>query len=79
MELTGSEYWTYFVERRVGRDVALALTGDTRPITASQAHAIGMVDSLLLYSPSSTFGEEVRAQLIPFLQLETRDKLFVFI
>lgn len=50
------------MEGRVGRDAALALTGDMRPISASQAHAIGMVDNLLLYSPSSTFGKEVRDQ-----------------
>lgn len=62
MELTGSEYWTHFTQERVGRDVALELTGATRPITANQAHAIGMVDELLHYSPSSSFADEVKDQ-----------------
>ena len=60
MELTGSEYWTYFLPKRVGRDAATELTGATRPITANQAHAIGMVDDLLQHSPSSSFQQEVR-------------------
>lgn len=60
MELTGGEYWTFFLQGRVGREAAMELTGATRPITASQAHAIGMVDDLLKHSPSSSFHEEVR-------------------
>lgn len=59
MELTGGEYWTYFLPARVGRDVAMELTGATRPITANQAHAIGMVDDLLKHSASSSFRDEV--------------------
>eukprot|EP00904_Undaria_pinnatifida_P013582 jgi/Undpi1/9354/HiC_scaffold_26.g11812.m1 len=58
MELTGGEYWTFFLKRRVGKSAAKELTGATRPITASQAHAIGMVNDLLHYSPSSSFSEE---------------------
>ncbi|CAN0516955.1 unnamed protein product [Scytosiphon promiscuus] len=64
MELTGGEYWTYFLPERIGRDAAMELTGATRPITASQAHAIGMVDDLLQHSPSSSFNEEVRDEYI---------------
>ena len=64
MELTGGEYWTFFLKRRVGKSAAKELTGATRPITASQAHAIGMVNDLLHYSPSSSFSEEVSDQLL---------------
>lgn len=59
MELTGSEYWTYFLPERVGHDKAAELTNGTRPITARQAHASGMVDDIMRYPPSSTFREEV--------------------
>lgn len=62
MELTGGEYWTHFLQGKVGRDAAMELTGATRPITASQAHALGMVDDLLQHCPSSSFREEVREQ-----------------
>ena len=59
MELTGSEYWTHFLPERVGKEAALALTNATRPITASQALALGMVDDIMRYSPSYSFEEEV--------------------
>ena len=62
MELTGGEYWTFFLQGRVGKTAASDLTGATRPITASQAHAIGMVDDLLQHSPSYSFREEVSDQ-----------------
>lgn len=72
MELTGSEYWTHFLAGRVGTDAAMELTGAMRPITAGQAHAIGMVDDLLRHCPSSSFREEVRDhKRKPPLQLET--------
>lgn len=61
MELTGGEYWTFFLQGRVGREAAMELTDAMRPITANQAHAMGMVDGLLQYSPSSSFLEEVRS------------------
>lgn len=64
MELTGGEYWTHFLPERVGRDAATELTGATRPITANQAHAMGMVDDLLKHPTSSSFLEEVRDQPI---------------
>lgn len=60
MELTGSEYWTYFLPRRVGKEAAAELTNNTRPITANQALGLGMVDDLLRYSPSATYHQEVR-------------------
>lgn len=60
MELTGSEYWTYFLKKRIGsKEAAVALTDSTKPITAGQALQLGMVDNLMLYSPSSSFVEEV--------------------
>lgn len=63
MELTGGEYWTFFLQKRVGNKAAMELTNGVRPITASQALALGMVDDLMRYSPSSTFKEEVRLRI----------------
>lgn len=60
MELTGSEYWTYFLKQRIGsKEAAVELTNSTKPITAGQALQLGMVDDLMRYSPSSSFEEEV--------------------
>jgi putative two-component system protein, hydrogenase maturation factor HypX/HoxX len=42
--LYGSEYWTYTLPRRVGQEVALALTEDCQPLGARQAKQIGMID-----------------------------------
>eukprot|EP00903_Cladosiphon_okamuranus_P006434 g6295.t1 len=62
MELTGSEYWTFFLKKRVGsKETAAELTNSTKPITASQALELGMVDDLMRYSPSSSFEEEAFA------------------
>lgn len=72
MELTGGEYWTYFLQGRVGKNAARELTSATRPITAGQAHAIGMVDDLMQYPPSASFREEVRDKLVKILRLKTR-------
>lgn len=58
MELTGSEYWSFFLQGRMGKEAAKELTDSTRPITANQALALGMVDDLLRYPPSSTFHQE---------------------
>ncbi|CAM9870004.1 unnamed protein product, partial [Sphacelaria rigidula] len=59
MELTGSEYWSFFLQARMGKEAAKELTDSTRAITASQALALGMVDDLMRYSPSLAFHEEV--------------------
>jgi putative two-component system hydrogenase maturation factor HypX/HoxX len=44
MGLFGSEYWTYLLPRRVGRECALRLTNACLPISARRAKAIGLVD-----------------------------------
>jgi putative two-component system hydrogenase maturation factor HypX/HoxX len=43
--LYGSEYWTYLLPKRVGRDQAIALTQNRLPISASAAHAAGLIDA----------------------------------
>lgn len=69
MELTGSEYWTYFLKKRIGsEEAAVVLTDSTKPITAGQAFQLGMVDDLMRYSPSSSFEEEVS-------EVQDRDKM----
>ena len=47
MGLYGSEYWTYVLPRRVGRDEAERLTGSAEPIGAQQAAQLGVVDRVL--------------------------------
>lgn len=56
--LYGSEYWSHFLPRRVGSDMALELTERCMPVSAKSAKAIGMIDAIL--SPSRNgFMEEV--------------------
>jgi putative two-component system hydrogenase maturation factor HypX/HoxX len=47
MALHGSEYWTYSLPKRVGREQALELTNDCLPINATGAVEIGMIDALI--------------------------------
>jgi putative two-component system hydrogenase maturation factor HypX/HoxX len=42
--LHGSEYWTYTLPRRVGRDEAVRLTESLQPIGTVEAQAIGLLD-----------------------------------
>ena len=42
--LYGSEYWTYTLPRRVGRDQARQLTEDLQPIGTRKAKSIGLID-----------------------------------
>ncbi len=45
--LYGSEYWTYSLPKRVGREMANALTAQCLPISARKAGHIGFVDNVL--------------------------------
>jgi putative two-component system hydrogenase maturation factor HypX/HoxX len=47
MGLYGSEYWTYLLPGRVGRNAALSLTSECLPIGAREARRIGLVDQTL--------------------------------
>ncbi|KAL4235019.1 hypothetical protein ACF0H5_006657 [Mactra antiquata] len=47
MNLFGSEYWTYFLPRRVGHDIAKALIDSTDSLSADEAKSIGLVDNVL--------------------------------
>lgn len=47
MGLFGSEYWTYVLPRRVGRDHARRLTRDCLPMGAAEALEIGLADEVL--------------------------------
>jgi putative two-component system hydrogenase maturation factor HypX/HoxX len=42
--LYGSEYWTYLLPRRVGEEKAAALTKNRLPVSAVEAHRIGLID-----------------------------------
>jgi putative two-component system protein, hydrogenase maturation factor HypX/HoxX len=64
MHLSGSEYWTYLLPRRVGAQQARDLTEQCRPISARAARSIGMIDSTLP-GPLSSFYDALRATLEP--------------
>jgi len=46
MHLYGSEYWTYNLPKRVGREKAVELTEGMQPLSANQAKQIGLVDDV---------------------------------
>ncbi len=46
-DLYGSDYWTYLLPKRVGRDVATQLTEQGLPVSAKTALRIGLVDKVL--------------------------------
>lgn len=48
MSLYGSEYWTYFLPRRVGYKKAQQLVQETTPISAQEAESIGLLDKVFL-------------------------------
>jgi putative two-component system hydrogenase maturation factor HypX/HoxX len=58
MGLFGSEYWTYLLPRRVGKDLALELTNSCLPIGARRAEDIGLIDHVV-----GTDGESFRQQV----------------
>lgn len=43
--LYGSEYWTYLLPRRVGEATAMELTESLKPITATGAEGMGLIDA----------------------------------
>lgn len=47
MGLTGSEYWTYALPRRVGPSDAIRFTRDCLPVGAAEALRTGLVDEVL--------------------------------
>jgi putative two-component system protein, hydrogenase maturation factor HypX/HoxX len=47
MGLHGSEYWTYLLPLRIGRDAAYRLTESCLPISAERGFEIGLVDVLI--------------------------------
>ncbi|WP_250291468.1 hydrogenase maturation protein [Frankia sp. CiP1_Cm_nod1] len=52
MGLYGSEYWTYTLPRRVGKDAAATLTTECLPVGDVEAADMGLVDRLLPREPS---------------------------
>jgi putative two-component system hydrogenase maturation factor HypX/HoxX len=53
MGLSGSEYWTYTLPRRVGRYQAERLTSDCLPIGAAEAVTQGLADAALPRDPAA--------------------------
>ncbi len=71
MGLSGSEYWTYVLPRRVGTAAARRLTGQCLPIGATEAAATGLADAVLPGPPD----EFDAAVLEHALRLATADGL----
>jgi putative two-component system hydrogenase maturation factor HypX/HoxX len=46
-ELSGSEYWTYLLPKRVGQTLATQLTEQRLPISAKKAWQLGLIDKVL--------------------------------
>lgn len=46
-ELYGSEYWTYLLPKRVGKELAFTLTEQRLPISAKKAWQIKLIDKVL--------------------------------
>jgi putative two-component system hydrogenase maturation factor HypX/HoxX len=46
--LYGSEYWTYSLPKRVGKDKALELTERCIPLGVQEAKAIGLIDDIIV-------------------------------
>ena len=47
MGLHGSEYWTYFLPRRVGEKLSRTITEACMPISAKEGQSLGMIDKIL--------------------------------
>ncbi|MEU7057050.1 hydrogenase maturation protein [Streptomyces sp. NPDC046197] len=58
MGLYGSEFWTYSLPRRVGRETAERLTTEALPMSAATAAGLGLVDRLVPV-PAREFSDEV--------------------
>ncbi len=61
MGLYGSEYWTYTLPRRVGRQAAERLTEAAQPLGTAAARSLGLVDRVLDCGPGDFPGEVARA------------------
>jgi len=62
MHLSGSEYWTYLLPRRVGDQQALDITEQCRPMSARTAERLGMIDATFA-GPLSNFHFALRAEV----------------
>lgn len=60
MGLTGSEYWTYTLPRRVGTGVAERLTTEALPLSAEAALRLGLVDRTVPCTPRDFAAETAR-------------------
>lgn len=47
MGLYGSEYWTYLLPKRCGRELAEQITSECKPMLAKEALDLGLIDALL--------------------------------
>jgi putative two-component system hydrogenase maturation factor HypX/HoxX len=57
--LYGSEYWTYTLPKRVGKETAQQLTEQCQPVSVDYAKAIGLIDDIIIqddFAPSNYSG-----------------------
>lgn len=86
MGLHGSEYWTHFLPNRVGDEMAAVLTQSCLPLSATRAHAIGLVDAVFqedgrdfmsqVAQNSERFAEADKYQAITEGKRATRDEAY---
>jgi putative two-component system hydrogenase maturation factor HypX/HoxX len=58
--LYGSEYWTYLLPRRVGRDKAKDLTERRHPMGSQEAVAIGLADARFGHDPQAFLSAAIK-------------------
>ena len=68
--LTGSEYHTYTLPKRVGEQKARELLAECLPVSATEAHKIAMIDAL--------FKDEDYAEKLHHFALEKYDEDFIW-
>lgn len=56
--LYGSEYWTYLLPKRVGKEIARKLTDECKPIGVVKSEEIGLIDSFF-DTDKSSFVEKI--------------------
>lgn len=59
MGLSGSEYWTYFLKKRIGVEQALKLTEELSPVLARNMVSSGMIDKIIYSENELDYSLEV--------------------
>ena len=58
-DLYGSEYWTYLLPRRVGKEKGVEITETFMPIGVHEAKSIGLIDEIVDRDENQTFRQKI--------------------